>query len=709
MKRGNNRPVLFSVFAAGISSVVAQLIIIREFLAGFEGNEFVVALILLTWLMSTGMGSLMALYLQRSAGGASVKALGLMAIVLTVLPTVLILMERYTRNTLWAQGASVGFYPTLAFVLGTIAPYALLIGIFFPYCLFALRSVLQTYPASMVYAMDSLGAAAGGAAFSLALVHLLTPFGTLLAVNVILVAASCLLLVFAGMNRVLIAALVVAAAAVHGAGMALEEDSLGPMPGKLISYRESFFGRITITRDHELYTVFVDGVPALSGQNANIAEEASHYALSQLKSVGKVLLVSSVPGIVDEIRKYRPEEIDYAQIDPYLSGVEMRLGLVKPVQGLRVIAEDGRAYLKRTAKKYDAILVNYPEPKTFQTNRYFTEEFMRLAKAHLNQAGVLSFSVEGYESYLSATARSQASSLYNTASTVFSHVLILPGQKIYFITSDGPLSGDIPGLLAGKGIKTDYIGYYFSGDVSRDRMSGLMKLLDPHTPRNTDLKPYIMRVAHEGWFAKYSSYPLVFFIALACFFTMYLTRLRQEEFVLFTTGFVNMGSEIITIFGFQILLGFLYMKISLIITVFLAGLIPGILLGLRYKGSIRQNLIISDGLLVLLLIMFTGLLVEFSQGLNELFFYSFAFLISGLCGFQFPLVAGAHGGGNTVAARAFSVDLVGAALGIVLLSALIIPVFGIIVACTVLIAIKLASIIIQISHGKDHPESIPSF
>ncbi len=350
------------------------------------------------------------------------------------------------------------------------------------------------------------------------------------------------------------------------------------------------------------------------------------------------------PGSLDEIRKYRPEEIDYAQLDPYLSEVEMRLGLVKPVQGLRVIAEDGRAYLKRTDKKYDAILVNYPEPKTFQTNRYFTEEFMRLAKAHLNQGGVLSFSVEGYESYLSATARSQASSLYNTASAVFSHVLILPGQRIYFITSDSPLSKDIPGLLAGKGIKTDYIGYYFSGDVSQDRMSSLMKLLDPHAPRNTDLKPYIMRVAHEGWFAKYSSYPLVFFIALACFFTMYLTRLRQEEFVLFTTGFVNMGSEIITIFSFQILLGFLYMKISLIITVFLAGLIPGILFGRRYKGSIRQSLIISDGLLVLLLIMFLGLLITFSQGLNGLFFYSFAFLISGLCGFQFPLVAGAHGG-----------------------------------------------------------------
>ena len=709
MKRRNNRVVLFSVFAAGISSVVAQLIFIREFLAGFEGNEFVIALILLIWLVSTGMGSLIALYLDRNTGRDSVKALGLISITIAVLPTVLILMVRYVRDTLLVQGTSVGFSPTLAFVFGTITPYALLIGIFFPYSLFVLRSQGDTSAASTVYALDSLGAAAGGAAFSLVLVYLLTPFGTLLAVNVILIAAACLLLAYSGMDRALIAALVVTAAAVHGAGIAMEKDSLRPRTGKLVSYQESFFGRITITKDQELYTVFVDGLPALSGQNRIMAEEACHYALSQLKSVRKVLLVSSVSGIADEIGKYRPDEIDYAQLDPNLSEIEMRLGMVKSVQGLRVIAEDGRAYLKRTDKKYDAILVNYPEPRTFQSNRYFTEEFMRLAKARLNPGGVLSFSVEGYESYLSATARSQVSSLYNTASAVFSHVLILPGQKVYFITSDYALSDNIPGLLAGKGIKTGYIGYYFSGDVSQERRSSLMKILDSHAPRNKDLKPYLMRIAYEGWFEKYSSYPFVFFIGLAMFFVMYLTRMRQEEFVLFTSGFVNMGSEILTIFCFQILFGFLYMKLSLIITVFLAGLIPGILLGRRLTENIRQSLIISDSLLAVLMIMFSGLLVVFSQGLNEVFFYSFAFLISVLCGFQFPLVAGAHGGGNTIAARAFSVDLVGAALGIVLLSALIIPLFGIIMACTVLIAIKLTSIIIQLSHGKDHPQDIPLF
>ena len=51
-----------------------------------------------------------------------------------------------------------------------------------------------------------------------------------------------------------------------------------------------------------------------------------------------MLLVSSVSGLMDEISKYQPEEIDYAQLDPYLGEIEMKLGLVNPVQGLRVIA-----------------------------------------------------------------------------------------------------------------------------------------------------------------------------------------------------------------------------------------------------------------------------------------------------------------------------------------------------------------------------------
>jgi spermidine synthase len=292
---------------------------------------------------------------------------------------------------------------------------------------------------------------------------------------------------------------------------------------------------------------------------------------------------------------------------------------------------------------------------------------------------------------------------------VFTHTLILPGQKTYFIASDEPLSIDIPGNLTRKGIKTGYIGNYFTGDISLERVQKLMKILNPNAPINTDLKPYLMRLAYEGWFLKYSSYPLIFFVVLAAFFIIYSAQLRQEEFILFTTGCVNMGCEILTIFLFQIMFGFLYVKIGIIVTVFLAGLIPGVLLGQRLRVNTRQYLLYTDCLMVLLLLMLSGLLLTARQSIPEGLMYVFAFLISVLCGFQFPLVAGSRGGGDTVAARAFSADLVGAALGNVLLSALIIPFFGIIASCAVLIAFKAVSIIIQASHERTHQEDILTF
>jgi len=707
LKRGNNLPVLFGVFAAGIASVAAQLVIIREFLASFEGNEFVISLVLMVWLLSSGMGSLAAVFFRPGARWGFERVLGVTAGLLSILPGILILVMRSGKNIFFVQGASVGFYPTLAVAFGVISPYALLVGLLVPVGLSALRSTDTRYHASVVYALDCLGAAAGGAAFSLALVHLFTPVGTLFAMNCILAAAAWVLLVSSGTNKVPAAAWLAAILLVNALTVGLEPASLRPKSGELVSYRESCFGRLMLTRDSGLYTIFIDGVPALSGQDPAAAEEAAHYALGQLGRVDSVLLVSSVAGIADEVAKYRPRRVDHAQLDPNLSHMEALSGLMKPAKGLNVVHQDARAYLKDTDRKYDAILVNYPEPKTFQTNRYFTREFMELARDRLNPGGVLGFSVQGYDAYLSPAGRLQASSLYNTARSVFPEVLVLPGQRTFFIAGDAPLREDIPGLLAHKGIETKYISGYYAADVSPERISGLKRLLDPEAPVNHDLRPYLMRIAYEGWFAQYASYPYWFLAAAGVFLAVYLLGLRRDEFVLFTSGCVNMGSEILTIFCFQILFGFIYVKLSLVITFFMAGLIPGALFGGRLTGGTRRGLIMADALMIVLLLLFAGVLAASPNVLNEVFFYAFAFFISVLCGFEFPLVAASEGTAGTVA-RAFSADLVGASLGAILLSALVIPFFGIIAACHVLITCKLASIIVQVSHGKPQPKTVPA-
>ena len=64
------------VIATGISSVVTQLLTIREFLAQFNGNEFIIALILFNWLVLGGIGTLLAHTVSKGLWHAAVNRLG---------------------------------------------------------------------------------------------------------------------------------------------------------------------------------------------------------------------------------------------------------------------------------------------------------------------------------------------------------------------------------------------------------------------------------------------------------------------------------------------------------------------------------------------------------------------------------------------------------------------------------------------------------
>ena len=65
MKNKTKRAVSQVVIATGISAVVAQLLIIREFLTRFMGNEFVISLILFNWLFLGAAGALFARFVNK--------------------------------------------------------------------------------------------------------------------------------------------------------------------------------------------------------------------------------------------------------------------------------------------------------------------------------------------------------------------------------------------------------------------------------------------------------------------------------------------------------------------------------------------------------------------------------------------------------------------------------------------------------------------
>ncbi|MBW2644434.1 MAG: hypothetical protein JRC89_14040, partial [Deltaproteobacteria bacterium] len=244
MKRKNDRAITRVVIATGISSVVTQLLIIREFLAQFQGNEFVIALILFNWLILGGIG------------------------------------------TLLARGVTKRFWNVL------------------PYSLFVIRTENPDYPGTRIYIIDNLGDVSGGALFSFVLVFLVTPLKAVFLANLPLLLATYLLFrnssrhgpsiyIGTGLTFVMLVT-----------GIFLEPSSLKPPEGKLVHYSESRYGRIEVRENQEQFTLFVSGNPLYGNQNLSVAEETIHYPLAQLNQAKNILLISAQGGMMAELEKY---------------------------------------------------------------------------------------------------------------------------------------------------------------------------------------------------------------------------------------------------------------------------------------------------------------------------------------------------------------------------------------------------------------------
>ncbi|MCJ7830296.1 MAG: hypothetical protein MUP74_02815, partial [Desulfobacterales bacterium] len=163
MRKTSERRITRLVLATGISSVVTQLVTIREFMVQLHGNEFVIALILFNWLTLGGVGTFLARWVTPRYLPAETGPLGWLSLGLAGLPTVQIFAVRTLRDIFFVHGTTPGFYPSLAYTGLTLAPYALLLGFALPYSLYVIRREEPAYPGVRIYIVDNLGDVAGGA------------------------------------------------------------------------------------------------------------------------------------------------------------------------------------------------------------------------------------------------------------------------------------------------------------------------------------------------------------------------------------------------------------------------------------------------------------------------------------------------------------------------------------------------------------------
>ncbi len=701
MRTKNERAIIRIILATGVASVATQLLTIREFLALFAGNEFVIAVIFFNWLIIGGAGTLLAYRAADSFFRPSPIRLGWLSLLAAAMQPVNLLTIRLLRNVVFIPGSETGFYQTFVYTLLTTAPYSLLIGFLLPFSLFVIRRESPAYPGTTIYIMDNIGDVAGGALFSFVLLFIATPMQSIAFSGLILmVAAIPLLMPNRGVSVYLLTAAILAATTILTVPVFIEIRTLEVTGGNLVWYREARTGRIQVTHQADQYTLYLDGSPIASSYNLRQAEAAAHYPLCQRAHSERVLIISAVTGIMNEIKKHQPREIDYVELSPELAETMLRFNLIQKNDRMSVIHDDARAFLSRTKKRYDTVIMCLPEPDTYQLNRFYTQSFFSLVRKRLTENGVFSFMLMGFDNYPTEADRQKLSSVHNTAAACFPNITMIPGEDIFFLCGEKPLTTDIPTRLEQKGIKTAFIKDYFAGDVTHDRLAYLENMIDPDAPINKDIRPRLMRLMFARWFALFDTSPAFFYAAGGLILLGYLLFASRGEFILFSTGFANMATEILTIFAFQIFIGYIYYQIGLIVTVFLAGLLPGAWTGGHVRYHSRRTLMLLDGAIIMLTGFFAVAVITAETRLPAVFFLAYGFIFSFVCGFQFPVILHLFGDKNRQTSGAFTADLVGAAFGALLTSILLIPYAGLAGTAMAIIGLKTISLIlIGVIHG----------
>lgn len=683
------RLIIWAIIGTGVSSIAVQLITIREFLSQFHGNEITISLVLFSWLLLTGLGSLAAKPVKRS----SLTLFALITMLMAIWPLIQIILIRELRETIFIHGVSPGFHQILFYIMAATTPYCLMVGFILPHSLKVLHDNDYPFTSGELYLTDNIGDICGGILFSFILVYWVKPFKTIAFTSGLMITVGLILLFAARRYYVLVpAVLAVFFFYLISLNSHFETSTLSRQYGDIVEYMESPYGRIVITKEGQQHTFWESGAPLYSDANIINSEEKIHYPLSQLERVSYVLLLSGGLGeTIGEVGKYNPLHIDYVELDPYLTEAAEELGVIKTRPFLSIKNTDGRSYIRKTDKKYDAIIIDLPDPDTFQINRFFTSEFFALTKEILSEGGVLSFGLKYSPNYISEVRKKKLSIIYNTARSHFENVLVLPGGEAYFLCRDGTLWTDIPARLERKAIQTAYVKGFYYGNVTKERIDKLQGILDEKEYINSDFEPRVMNVIFQEWFMKHGTSPKVFFLILLGLTLIYFIFMKKEEYILFSTGLATMGVEMLVVFTFQVMYGYIYLKIGAIVTVFLLGLLPGAIVGNLHKEGNMGRLIMSEIIFLGLLLTFFVWIKFFRGELSQFYFLAYCFVFSFFCGFQFPVAANIIGESQSPAAGCLAADLTGAAVGTVATGTLLIPLWGIQSAIIFLILIKISS------------------
>jgi len=749
----------------GFSGLVAEILLLREFLIIFSGNEFSIGIVLANWLILEAFG---AFFLGRQVEKSlnKLEAFTFITLLFSISLLIAIFLIRILKNILGISiGESIGFLPLFYSSFLILLPVSILHGALFTFCchIYSMFSTQDGSSAGRVYAYETVGAVIGGIASTYLLIPYFDTFQAssgLAALN----SAVCFsllapywktgryqkfILMISGVFTLLFLVLTVQAHKLHQFAIQAQWKNLN-----IVHYQNSQYGNISVIENEGQYVFFQDGIPNIITPIPDIpfVEEFVHLPLLAHPEPKKLLILSGgAGGVINEALKHPSiEMIEYAELDPLLIDLFRKFPTPLTEAELndkRVIIKhiDGRLLLKTARSKYDLILIGIMEPSNLQANRFFTKEFYSLARDRLNEKGILVIGLPGSLTYVNKELKNLNSAIFHTLKSVFPNIRVIPGDGTnLFMASD---SQEISMLdraqvierLNQRKIKTEMIiPWYIEQKLHLGWQDWFSDFIEGSSQQiNSDFNPIGVFYSVSHWNALFApslrwlfrqferislrNILLLLVILLLLYFIIRSTILRSFRagvpLSIFTTGFAGMIFDLMLIFSFQSIHGYVFSWIGFLVAAFMAGAACGALLIEKVQERIKNCIKIFTGIdLAIIGFSIVCPFIVFSANaylgspdtffLIRLLFLLISFISGLLIGSQFPLANKLYQGDSTgltqTAGLLYASDLLGGWLGGIIGAVVLLPVLGLTGTCITVGLLKLTSFIVVSTQPNRH-------
>ncbi len=546
---------------------------------------------------------------------------------------------------------------------------------------------------------------------------------------------------------------------------------------RLVASADTRYQNVAIGALENQYSVYTNGTVDASWPNHAEAAARAHLVACQHPDPQRMLVLDGgADGLLKELRRHRPDRLDFVTLDARRLDL-VRARLDEPDrQALAALGEsvhfaDARRFVKRAAaegRRYDLVVLAAPEPASTLEARLYTREFFRELAGAMADDGVLVFTLSVPVGYWSAEPAEYVGSIRQPLmeAEAFPDVILTFGSPMVCFAARrrGVLteSGEVLARrYRERGVESPYFDpLWFQGAtelLDAEKRRQIRQALAAHPPAfaNTDARPVAAFYHVRYWLAQSAAahrrpdapaehrpdvlgaflhLRLEWVLAAVAAGTVFAAGLGlvgkarglRRAAVLWsvgTTGFAAMALEIVLLYTFQTLYGYVYSMVGLVIGVFMFGLVVGSLAmnrrlrRLRAAGRPGPGLATVAALDLAVAVFAVGLLV----GVGLLRRWSadvpvqvvtFALVgVSGvLGGLVFPLAAAVslreEGSRTGRAAGAIdAADHVGGCAGALVTGTVLVPVLGLAGACLTVVAMKaLSAALAGMSSraGRDH-------